>query len=282
MAPGFVIFRKGSLFCAESKPRGRIGAMGGNAAAQEGGPHGAAPAVRDDDTMRKITMLAALTAATAMASPALAGSADGKVQVKVLGSAVLPDGGIDKIKHVSPGLAGVLDEMGVADIDTRANDNVVPTLAVEYFFSKNVSVETICCFTQHHVNGAADLAGTNLVNHVLILPATVTAKFHLDTGGPIKPYVGAGPTLFVVFGEKPGDTARALGVDKVKMSNSVGVALQGGVDIALGDSGFGLSLDAKKYFVKPTAKFYADGDKVLETKHNLDPWVLSAGVAYRF
>lgn len=232
--------------------------------------------------MRKIMMLAALGAATAITTPALAGSPDGKLQVKVLGTAVLPDGGIDKIKYIDPGLAGTLSGMGVVDVDTKANDNVVPTLAVEYFFSNSISVETICCFTQHHVNGDADLSGTNLVNHVLILPATVTAKFHLDTGGPIKPYVGAGPSLFIVFDEKPGSTAQALGVEKVKMSNSLGIALQGGVDIALGDSGFGLSLDAKKYFIKPTARFYAAGTKVLETKHDLDPWVLSAGVSYRF
>lgn len=235
-----------------------------------------------EKTMRKTMMLAALAAATAITTPAMAGSPDGKIQVKVLGTAVLPDGGIDKIKYIDSGLAGTLTTLGVSDVDTKANDNVVPTLAIEYFFNKNVSVETICCFTQHHVNGAADLAGTNLVNHVLILPATVTAKYHLDMGGPIKPYIGAGPTLFIVFDEKPGTTAKALGVDKVKMSNSLGVALQGGVDIALGDSGFGLSLDAKKYFVKPTAKFYAAGTKVLETKHDLDPWVLSAGVSYRF
>ncbi|MCJ2187073.1 OmpW/AlkL family protein [Novosphingobium beihaiensis] len=232
--------------------------------------------------MRKIMMLAALSATTAIATPAMAGSPDGKIQVKVLGTAVLPDGGIDKIKYVDPALATTLDGMGVSDIDTKANDNVVPTIAIEYFFTKNISVETICCLTQHHVNGAADLAGTNLVNHVLILPATVTAKYHLDMGGPIKPYVGAGPSIFFVFDEKPGATAQALGVDKVKMSNSFGVALQGGVDIALGDSGFGLSIDAKKYFMKPTAKFYAAGTKVLETKHDLDPWVLSAGLAYRF
>jgi outer membrane protein len=153
---------------------------------------------------------------------------------------------------------------------------------VEYFFSKAVSVETICCFTQHHVSGAADLAGTDLVDHVLILPATLTAKFHLDTGGPIKPYVGAGPALFLVFDEKPGATAKALGIDKVKMSNSLGLALQGGVDIALGQSGYGVSLDAKKYFIKPTASFYAGDAKVLETKHDLDPWVISAGLSYRF
>lgn len=236
--------------------------------------------------MRKMTLsaaaVAALAAASAFSSPAMAGSPDGKFQVKVLGTAVLPDGGIDKIKSIDSGLAETLGEMGVTDADAKASDNVVPTLAIEYFFNRNFSVETICCFTQHHVNGAADLAGTNLVNHVLILPATLTAKAHLDTGGPIKPYVGAGPALFIVFDEKPGATAQALGVDKVKMSNSLGLALQGGVDIALGKSGYGLSIDAKKYFIKPTASFYAGGAKVLETRHDLDPWVISAGLSYRF
>ena len=224
--------------------------------------------------MRKIMMLAALAAATSLTTPAMAGSPDGKLQVKVLATAVLPDGKIDSVKTDLIGLP--------AGSQTKANDNVVPTVAVEYFFNKNFSVETICCLTTHHVTGTGALAGAELVDHVMILPATVTLKAHLDTGSPIKPYVGAGPTVFFVFDEKPGATARALGATSVKMSNSVGVALQGGVDIALGDNGFGLSLDAKKYFVKPTAKFYAGNVLALETKHKLDPWVISAGVSYRF
>ncbi|MFC3213499.1 OmpW/AlkL family protein [Novosphingobium panipatense] len=234
--------------------------------------------------MRKVTVLAAAlaTGAAALATPALAGSPDGKVQVKLLATGVLPDGGIDAVRSIDPALAGTLAGMGVTDVDAKANDNVVPTVAVEYFVTKAFSVETICCFTQHHVNGAADLAGTRLVDHVLILPATITAKFHLDTGGPLKPYLGAGPALFVVFDEKPGSTARALGVDRVKMSNSLGVALQGGIDLALGTKGYGLSLDAKKYFIEPTATFYADGAKVLKTRHDLNPWVVSAGLSYRF
>lgn len=223
--------------------------------------------------MRKLTLLAAMTAATVLSSPALAGNPEGRLQVKVLATGVLPDGKIDKVKTDLIGLP--------AGSQTKANDNVVPTLAVEYYATPNISVETICCFTQHHVTGSGALAGANLVNHVLILPATVTAKYHLPLG-PIKPYIGAGPSLYIVFDEKPGSTAKALGVDKVKLSNSVGVALQGGVDVALGDTGMGLSLDAKKYFIKPTAKFYASGTKVLETKHDLDPWVISAGVSYRF
>ena len=232
--------------------------------------------------MRKLTLLAAMAAATAITSPALAGNPDGKLQVKVLATGVLPDGKISSVQAVNN-----TTTLGAAAIalgpQTKASDNVVPTLAVEYFATPNVSVETICCFTQHHVNASSPvaLAGANLVNHVLILPATVTVKYHLNAG-PIKPYLGIGPSVFFVLGEKPGADARALNVTKVKMSNSIGFALQGGVDIPVTDTGMGISLDAKKYFVKPTAKFYEGNTLALETKHKLNPWVVSGGVYLRF
>ena len=162
------------------------------------------------------TMLSAVIGAafatTALVAPtaAHAGSADGKWQVKVLGTGVLPDGKIDEIKSIDTTTTLGSTLAGVTGPDTRANDNVVPTLAVEYFFTPNVSVETICCFTTHHVEGDKGLAGAgHIVDHVMILPATVTAKAHLPLGA-FKPYVGAGPALFFVFGEKPGDTAKAL------------------------------------------------------------------------
>ena len=223
--------------------------------------------------MKKLTIAAALATATMLATPAHAGNAEGKFQVKVMATGVLPDGKIDKININAVGLP--------ATSQTKANDNVVPTLAVEYFATPNFSVETICCFTQHHVTGAGPLKGANLVNHVLILPATVTLKYHLNAG-PIKPYIGVGPSLFVIFGEKPGSDARALGATKLKMSNELGIALQGGVDVPINDSGMGISLDAKRYFMDTTATFKAGAVTALKTKHKLDPWVISAGVTWRF
>ncbi|GAO56663.1 MULTISPECIES: OmpW family protein [unclassified Novosphingobium] len=227
--------------------------------------------------MKKV-LAAALCAAMLTplaATPAMAGSPDGKLQVKLLGTGVLPDGKITKVE---------LDPLGLTTgANTKANDNVVPTLAVEYFFSPNVSVETICCFTQHHVSGTGTLAAaTDIVGHVLILPATLTAKYHLPLPGGIKPYVGVGPSVFFYIDEKPGASIVPLGVTKVNMSNKLGVALQAGVDIPVNKNGLGVSLDAKKYFMDTTAHFYAGSTEVLRTKHSLDPWVISAGLSYRF
>ncbi|HOB13877.1 MAG TPA: OmpW family outer membrane protein [Novosphingobium sp.] len=222
--------------------------------------------------MKKLTIAAALAATTVLAAPAQADDLAGKIQVKVMATGVLPDGKITKVTNdpltLTPGA------------NTEANDNVVPTIAVEYFASDNISIETICCVTKHKVAGTGTLAGTALVKDVLIVPATVTVKYHVPLG-PIKPYVGVGPTMFIMLDAKPDTTTTGLGVDDVDLSSNVGVAIQGGVDIAMGE-GMGLSLDAKKYWVSTTAKFYAAGTNVLETKHKLDPWVVSGGIYFRF
>lgn len=54
------------------------------------------------------------------------------------------------------------------------------------------------------------------------------------------------------------------------------------MDVTLNDRGLGLSLDDKHYFVGATATFRAGQAVALRTRHDLDPWVLSAGLAYRF
>jgi outer membrane protein len=214
----------------------------------------------------KAQTISCAAAALALMLPmaAHAGAPDGKLQVKLLGTAVLPEGGIDKVK---------------------ASDNFVPTVAIEYFMTPNISVETICCTTAHHVDGAGAIAAvSHLVDDVLIVPATLTLKYHLTGLGAVKPYLGAGPSYFLVLDSKVGAGGKAaLGAASADVKSKVGFALQVGADIPIGDKGFGLTLDAKRYFVKPIASFRnAAGTEILRTRHNLDPWVLSAGLAYRF
>ena len=121
------------------------------------------------------------------AAPAHAQDSDGKVQVKLLGSYVIPDG---KTTAVNEDILGLPDTL-----QTEANENFVPTLALEYFVSPTFSVETICCMTQHDVDAVSGLPNSELVSDAKLIPATLTAKYHLDAGA-VKPYVGAGATYF--------------------------------------------------------------------------------------
>lgn len=236
--------------------------------------------------MHKFTRIAAaltaFVAAGALATGAQAaeGNAQGKFQVKVLGTGVITDGSVKQVKVDALGLttSGTLT-------NTYTNDNVVPTIALEYFIKPNISLETICCTTAHHVTAAAGaIKGMNLINNVVIVPATLTVKYHV-TGLPygIKPYAGIGPSVFIVMADDPSPELKAAlpAVTRTKLTSEVGLAVQWGVDVPLGH-GYSFSLDAKKYWIGTNATVYAGNTVALVTRNKLDPWVLSAGVGFRF
>jgi len=234
--------------------------------------------------MRKTNLtvaLAAIAASMAFAGAAHADGTDdsfvGKIQVKLLATAVLPTGKVSSVPNDAAGLVanGLVTQ-------TSASDNVVPTVAIEYFATPNVSVETICCVSGHHVTATGGtLAGTVLVDNAQVIPATFTLKYHLSGLGAFRPYIGAGPSLFLWINDRPSAPVQGVGVTRTKLSSEVGAALQAGVDVPVGH-GYSLSLDAKRYFMKTTAHFDSASADVEDVRVNLNPWVLSAGVAYRF
>lgn len=227
--------------------------------------------------MKKLLTLAGAAVALA-SSPAMAQGDEtdlaGEIQIKVLATAVLPDGAIDQVNVDLVGLP--------AGTDTRASNNYVPTIAAEWFVTNTFSIETIAGTTQHDVDAVSGFApGTELVSDALLLPATVTGKAHFDAGG-VKPYVGAGVAYFVWLDVDPGAAVVPLGVTRTDLTDEFGFVLQAGFDIPVGDSGFGVTFDAKRYFIDTTAQWFAGDTLVIETEHDLDPWVVSAGVSYRF
>ena len=226
--------------------------------------------------MKTLILLGAAAAALVAAPAAAQDDTDraGDIQIKLLGTLVAPDGKITDINVNVPGLP--------ATTQTKANDNFVPTLAVEYFVSNNVSIETIAGTTQHDVDATAGLpAGAELVSDALLLPATVTAKLHFDLGG-VKPYVGAGAAYFMWLKDDPGAATLPLGVTETNLSDEFGLALQAGFDVPVNYKGLGISVDVKRYFIDTTARWFVGNTLAIETEHKLDPWVISAGLSYRF
>ena len=220
--------------------------------------------------------LCAMTApiALGLSSAAFAGDNAGSFQLKLMATGVLPDGEISNLN---------VDNLGLpAGTQTDVSDSYVPTIAAEYFFSPNFSVETICCITPHDVEGRGAVAGAALIDDAIVLPATVTLKYHLTSVDFIKPYVGVGPTHFFIFEEGVGSGAAGLGVTDVDLSDDFGIAVQAGFDVPINDNGWLVSFDAKRYFVDTTATFSDNSGILFQTDHNLDPWVISMGVGYRF
>ncbi|HQN52646.1 MAG TPA: OmpW family outer membrane protein, partial [Phenylobacterium sp.] len=65
---------------------------------------------------------------------------------------------------------------------------------------------------------------------------------------------------------------------KVKLDDGFGYALQAGVDIATAGK-WSVNVDAKKIFFETDASINGGA---LKSKVKLDPWVISAGVGYKF
>lgn len=167
--------------------------------------------------------------------------------------------------------------------DVSISTSVVPELDISYFFNQNFAVELILGVTPHKVKGAGTLPGATggavgPMGSAWLLPPTLTFQYHFTGLGNIKPYVGAGVNYTVFFNEK------GSGIfSKMDLRDGFGLALQAGVDIMLTQN-WGLNFDVKKIFLESKAKLYTPGAAVplATSKVKIDPWLIGAGVTYKF
>lgn len=151
------------------------------------------------------------------------------------------------------------------------NNKTIPEVDVTYFFNKNIAAELILTVPQKHTLSAGG-AAIGTLKH---LPPTLLAQYHFDAPG-FKPYVGAGLnyTRFSSVNLPQGTALGSLTIDK----NSVGLALQAGVDYAI-DGKWSLNLDIKKVQIRTDLKSGAAGNL---GKIKIDPLLIGVGVGYKF
>jgi outer membrane protein len=180
----------------------------------------------------------------------------------------------------------VVEPQEEAKLDTRAgripgadvdiSTSVVPELDITYFFTPNFAAELILGVTPHRVKGAGSLAGAR-IGDAWLLPPTLMLQYHFTGLGSVKPYVGAGINYTIFFNEK----AKG-GFTSFDLEDTFGFALQAGVDIMLNQN-WGINFDVKKIFLEPKVKVNGGvpaggvGGKV-----KIDPWLIGAGVTYKF
>ncbi len=162
---------------------------------------------------------------------------------------------------------------GVNGSNLYYSDSVVPELDISYFFTKNIAAELILGVTPHTISGAGTLGGLD-VGKVWLLPPTLTLQYHFTDFGAFKPYVGAGVNYTVFF------NTTTYSVDSLNVKNSFGWALQAGFDYMI-DRHWGFNVDVKRLFLQPDFTVGVNG-AVLNGTANLDPWLVAAGVTYRF
>jgi len=149
----------------------------------------------------------------------------------------------------------------------HVSDKAIPEFDITYFFTPHWAAELILTYPQkHNVSVSGNKIGT--FKH---LPPVLTAQYHFTPESKISPYVGAGINYTRIFDDK---LDGGLRLDQ----SSIGVALQAGVDYKI-DKHWSLNLDVKKVQIGSDVKD-SNGTKITSVK--LDPWLIGAGVGYRF
>lgn len=173
----------------------------------------------------------------------------------------------------------VVPALGKAEME----DKWFPEVDVTYFFTRNIAAELILTYPQEHdVKFANTKIGT--VTH---LPPTLTLQYHFLPEGTIRPYVGIGLNYTRLTSVKL-NAAPALGGTDAPIDmdrNSWGLAGQVGVDFQLAPrSKWFANLDVKYVQIEANdiriSSGALAGTKV--TDLDVNPWLMSVGVGYRF
>lgn len=169
--------------------------------------------------------------------------------------------------HVDPEESGTTSAGGSVSIDA----DTVPELDFTYFFTDNIAAELILATTTHSV----DVNGVAPLGDVSLIPPILTLQYHFNPRGKFSPYVGAGINYTIFYDEDPAGGA----VTSVDYDNAFGLAAQIGVDYALNDR-WSINLDIKKVWLDTDVS--VNGGAITGNDVEIDPWIFSLGIGYRF
>jgi outer membrane protein len=160
----------------------------------------------------------------------------------------------------------ISDNDDTTGLNLGVNNKWMPEVDITYFFTPNWAAELILTVPQKH---SLYTNGTK-IGTLRQLPPTLSLQRHLTDLPGFRPYFGIGINYTRI-------TDQDL-VDPVSISkNSWGPAVGFGVDVPVG-GGWLVNLDAKKVWIDTDVKI--SGEKIGTL--NIDPWLLSVGVGYRF
>ena len=194
---------------------------------------------------------------------------EGDVLVRLRAIVVAPTDSSDAVQPSFPG--------GKVDVGA----SVMPEVDITYMATNHVGVELIASSTRHEAKGRGTLTGIDPLASTWVLPPTLTLQYHLAPDSNIRPYVGAGINYSIFYSTKAGDALEAVvGPTKVKLNDSVGYALQAGVDVDITPKFF-FNFDVKYIDMDPKARLNSGG-AINTTRFHIDPVVVGIGLGTRF
>ena len=216
--------------------------------------------------MKSIFLAATALAAVAAAAPAHAEQGDVLLRARAIVVAPTEESG---------GVKPAFSNDGVS-----VTNSFAPEVDVTYFVADHIGLELIAATTKHDVKGKGGLKPLGELVDTWVLPPTLTLQYHLMPKAKVRPYVGVGLNYSHFYGEDASDGLEAaIGDTKVKLKDSVGYALQAGLDVDVGRNLF-LNFDVK-YVDIDTKATLITGGLTNRVKVSLDPIVAGIGVGMR-
>ena len=157
----------------------------------------------------------------------------------------------------------------------------MPEIDFTYMVTSNIGLELIAETSPHDIEGQGAIAGLGNVADSWLLPPTLLLQYHFDTNSRFRPYLGAGVNYTITWGENADASLEGvLGPTDVKLDNSLGFAVQAGMDIEIDDRWF-VNLDVKYIDIDVDAKL-TSGGVIRTTDVSIDPIIFGVGIGYRF
>lgn len=194
----------------------------------------------------------------------------GDLQIRLRGIGVLPTAESN----------GIQPTLGNSRL--RAGNAGVPELDFTYFFSDNIAAELILATARHQIEGRGGIGNLGNAASAWLLPPTLTLQYHFNPGGDFQPYVGAGLNYTIFYGEDAdGALVNAVGATRVEADDSIGLAVQAGLDYKLADNLF-LNLDVKYVRISSDVTLRTANIGVQRTTLDINPVIVGIGIGYRF
>jgi outer membrane protein len=203
------------------------------------------------NNLKKLILLSTV-AVTGLTAPAFADAGDWQVRGRLIGVLANGDGYVQ-----GTSLATDVDNAWVPEVD------------VSYFLTDNIAAELIAATSEHTIT-----AGGGVLGDAWILPPTLTVQYHFAPDAQFSPYVGAGINYSLFYGEDHKSPYTDLKVD-----GGFGYALQAGFDYWMNDK-WGINADVK--YIDLDVDVHVNNSALNAYDVDLDPWIVGAGVSYRF
>lgn len=196
-----------------------------------------------------------------------------------------------------PALPAINGGNPIPGTSAEVDNNTQLGLTATYMFSSSLGVELLAATPfSHDITANLNAAGLGSINagETKHLPPTLSLVWYpIGSAETISPYVGAGLNYTIFFeddvdGELEAAAGALAGVGGplpmgLELDDSVGLAAQAGVDVALGQS-WHINASVRWIDIDTDATFKAENGATIITVDNveIDPWVYQVNIGYTF